>query len=163
MDPLKNIQSRLKREVIRAYESLTEGWRELLSRSSGALTHFDTSTKGEAKPPHDFLHWSLLAAETWETTHSVIVRVELSGMSKEDIDVSVRGDVVRIRGEKRSGGDHLDRLYRLTERAYGRFERTIPIPLGTDSARAEVSYQNGVVTVILPKIDTVPPRPPTIP
>ena len=43
MDPLKNLRLRLEQGVVRAYESLTEGWRELLSRSSGALTHFDAS------------------------------------------------------------------------------------------------------------------------
>ena len=164
MDPFKNLRSRIEQGVVRACESLAEGWRELLSRSSGVLTHFDASarSKDEAEVQQPFPRWSLLAAETWETASSVIVRVELPGMKKEDIDVSIHGNLLRIRGEKRSGGNDQDRLYRLTERAYGRFERTIPIPCAIDRQRAEVSYKEGVMTVILPKTETIPPRQLTI-
>ncbi len=165
MDPLKNLRLRLEQGVVRARASLTEGWHELLSRSSSALTHFDASAKSkeEAQAPQDFPRWSLLAAETWETSQSVIIRVEMPGMRKEDIDISIHGNLLRIRGEKRSGSEQQDRLYRLTERAYGRFERSIPVPHGIDEKQAEVSYQDGVITVIMPKTETIPPRQLTIP
>jgi HSP20 family protein len=93
----------------------------------------------------------------------VIIRVEIPGTRKEDIDISIHGNLLRIRGEKRSEGEHQDRLYRLTERAYGHFERTITIPHDIDDERAEVSYRDGVITVILPKTITTPPRQLTIP
>lgn len=164
MDPLKSLRSRLERGVVHARESLAEGWRELRSRSHEALTHFHASAtdEGRAQDEQDFPSWSLLAAETWETSKAVIIRVELPGMNKADIDISVRGNLLYIRGEKRSGGEHQGRLYRLTERAYGRFERTIPIPHGVDDEQAEVSYQDGVIAVILPKTEAVPPRQLTI-
>ena len=160
MEPLKNAPSKLKREVVRAYESLTEGWRELLKRSNGALTHFEVSAKrkGEAGATQDLPNWSLLAAETWETAQSVIVRVEIPGMRKEDFDISVGGNLLRIRGEKRFWGEHLGSLNRLTERAYGRFERSVPLPHTIDEDVFEVSYRDGVVTVILRKTETIPPR-----
>ena len=102
MDPLKNLRLRFEQGVVRAYESLTEGWRELLSRSGAALTHFDAAAKSkeEADAAQDFPRWSLLAAETWETAQSVIVRVEMPGMRKEDIDISIQGNLLHIRGEK---------------------------------------------------------------
>ncbi len=164
MDALKNLRSRFEQGVVRARQSLTQGWRELLSRSGGALTHFDVSAKSKEDPEarQDFPRWSLLAAETWETAQSVIIRMEMPGMRKEDIDVSIHGNLLRFRGEKRSGGDYEDRLYRLVERAYGRFERTIPVPHSIDEQQAEVSYQDGVITVILPKTETTPPRQLTI-
>lgn len=160
MDPFKNLRLRIGQRLVRSYESLTEGWCELLSRCSGALTHFDASAKSneETNAPQDVPRWSLLAAETWETHQSVIIRVEIPGVRKEDIDISIHGNLLRIRGDKRAGGDQHARLYRLMERAYGRFERTIPIPHKFDAARAEVSYQDGVVTVILPKTEPIPPR-----
>jgi HSP90 family molecular chaperone len=102
--------------------------------------------------------WALLAAEVWETAKSVIVRVEIPGMDKEDFDISVQGSVLRIRGEKRSRGEQQGRLYFLLERAYGRFERTIALPHNVDGAQAEVTYQDGVLTVILPKTEVLPPR-----
>ena len=165
MDPFNHLRSQLQHGVVRAWESLTEGWRELLSRSSGALTHFTAPAKSkrESESDQDFPRWGLLAGETWETAQSVIIRVEVPGMNQSDLDISVRNSVLCIRGEKRSEGEHHGRLYHLMERAYGRFERTIPLPHDIDRERAEVSYQNGVITVILPKTDATPPRQLTVP
>ena len=151
MEPLRNL-------IERAWDSLAEGWRELLTRSSGALTRFGTTGAEKEESSHEFPQWSLLAAETWETAKSVVIRVEIPGMDEGDLDIGVDGNVLRIRGEKRSGATQQRRQYHLMERAFGRFERTIPLPHGVDTERAEVSYRNGVLTAILPKTDTLPPR-----
>ena len=151
MDPFKHIA--------RAWEGLTGGWRELLNRSSGALTHFINGAKARDAEGSalDFPKWGMLAAETWETAGSVIVRVEVPGMKREDLDIRVHGSTLRIRGEKRSGNDHGGSRYHLMERAYGRFERSIPLPHNVDSARIETAYKDGIVTVILPKTEQLPP------
>jgi hypothetical protein len=102
MDPFKHLRSRLEQRIVRAWESLTEGWREVLSRSSGALTHFAVPGKStEEQASHqNFPHWARLAGEeTWETARSVIIRVEIPGMNKDDLDISIEGNVLRIRGE----------------------------------------------------------------
>lgn len=151
MKPLRNF-------LERAWESLTEGWRELLTRSSGALTHFGSQDAKKNELAREFPHWSLLAAETWETAISVVIRVEIPGMNVDDLAIDIHGNVLSIRGEKRSGAEQQDRRYHLTERAYGHFKRNIPLPHGVDSERAEVNYRDGVLTVILPKTDTLPPR-----
>jgi len=165
MDPIKNLRSQLGQGIVRAWDSLTDGWRELLSRSSGALTLFRAQAKNEEEqePHQDFPRWGLLSAETWETAHFVIVRVEIPGMKKEDFDISVQGNTIRIRGEKRSTGEHQGRTYQLMERAYGYFERTISLPQGIDENSAEVSYQDGVITIILRKTEASPPRPLAVP
>jgi len=160
MDPLKDLRSQLEQTIGRAWEALTEGWRELLSRSGGALTHFDPRTKTgeEPRPSQNFPQWSLLAAETWETTQSVIIRLEVPGMRKEDLDIRIHGNLLVVRGVKRSETEHEDRRYNLMERAYGSFERTIPLTHEIDRERVEVSYQDGVITVILQKTEPTPPR-----
>jgi HSP20 family protein len=151
MDPLKDF-------IGRAWESLSEGWRELLTRSSGSLTRFTSRKTPEGPASPDAARWSLLAAETWETAQSLVIRVEIPGMKKEDLSVDIRGNVLRIRGEKHSGVDRQVRRYHLMERAFGKFERTIPIPQGVDVDRADVTYRDGVLAVILPKAEDVPPR-----
>ena len=148
----------LKNLIERAWEGLTEGWRELLTRGSGALTHFGTEAPRKAESPEEFPQWSLLAAETWETALSVVIRVEIPGMNADDLVIDIHGNVLSIRGEKRSGAAQQDRRYHLMERAYGHFKRNIPLPHGVDPERAEVTYRDGVLTVILPKTDTLPPR-----
>jgi HSP20 family protein len=152
MEPLKHI--------VRAWEELTEGWRQLLSRNGGALTHFIRVAKKNESPGADsnFPQWGLLSAETWETARSVIVRIEVPGVKKEDLDVSIHGSTLRIRGEKRQEGGHQGKKYYLMERAYGRFERNITLPQNVASAESEVSYKDGILTVILEKTETAPPR-----
>lgn len=151
MEPIKNL-------IESAWERLTDGWRELLTRGGEALTHFGNEKTGKGESAQEFAHWSLLAAETWETALSVVIRVELPGMNKDDLAVEIHGNILRIRGEKRSGVTPESRLYHLKERAYGRFERRISLPHGVDPDKAEVSYRDGVLTVILHKTDTLPPR-----
>ena len=151
MEPIKSY-------IERAWENLTEGWRELLARSTGAFTHFRAGDAGREDSREGFPRWSLLAGETWETALSVVIRVEIPGVSKDDLAVDILGSVVRIRGEKRSGEEEHGTLYHLMERAYGHFERHIPLPHGVDAEKAEVSYRDGVLTVILPKTEPVPPR-----
>jgi HSP20 family protein len=158
MDPVKRIRSEVERGIARAWDGLTEGWRELLSRAGGALTHYLPAARRGRGAGGDFPEWALLAAEVWETGLSVIVRVELPGMAKDDIDILVSGNTLRIRGEKRSAGEHRGRHYYLMERAFGTFEREFALPHSVDSKRAEVSYQDGVVTVILPKTEATPPQ-----
>jgi HSP20 family protein len=160
MDPLKDLRSQLEQKIGRAWEMLTEGWRELLTRSGSALTHFDRRAKtgGRARSGQEFPHWSLLAAETWETAQAVIIRVEVPGMRKEDLDVKLHANLLVVRGVKRSESEQEERRYSLMERAYGTFERTIPVTHEIDRDRVEVSYRDGVITVILPKSEPTPPR-----
>jgi HSP20 family protein len=159
MDPLKRLRSELERGISRAWEGLTEGWREMLTRSNGALTQYVSSARQRKAegPNKNFPTWALLAGECWETAQAVIVRIELPGMRKEDIDVSVDHGRLQIRGEKQFAGEDEPRFYHLMERAFGRFERSIPLPSNVDARRAEVSYQEGVLTVILPKSEPAPP------
>jgi len=157
MEPPKDLRSHLEEKIGRAWELLAEGWRELLSRSGSALTHF-VKTPERLEGQQNFPHWSLLAGETWETAHSVIIRLEVPGMRKEDFDVSLRGNELVVRGVKRSEGEHEGRHYSLMERAYGTFERTIPVTQDVNKDEADVSYSDGVLTVILPKADHTPPR-----
>lgn len=160
MDPFKRFRSELERSIVGVWDRLSEGWRELLSRSGAALTHFTDPATGnpESESAQDPPIWSLLSADVWETAKAVIVRVEIPGMEKEDFDISIHGNELRIRGEKRSKSDQQERLYHLMERAYGRFERIIALPHSVDGAQTEVAYQGGVVTVILPKTEDVPPQ-----
>ena len=151
MEPFKNL-------IERSWEKLTDGWRELLTRGGDALTQFGPNDKSTDATDPEFPQWSLLASETWETALSIVIRMEIPGVSEDDLTVEIHGNTLRIRGEKRTGVAQEDRHYHLMERAYGRFERSIPLPCGVDLDENEVSCRDGVLTVILRKIETLPPR-----
>lgn len=136
------------RELSRAWENLAEGWREILSRSGNALTHF--VRKDNVQPPADGsgMHhpsWSLLAGEVAETGESLIVRLELPGIAAEDCEITLDGNTLYVRGEKRMELEHIRASYYVMERA-------IPLPRHVDAERAEARFRNGVLTVTIPKL-----------
>jgi HSP20 family protein len=87
--------------------------------------------------------------EVVETDKDIRIAAELPGMDEKDVEVSVSDDVLTIRGEKRAEIDDKERHF--SERYYGRFERRIPLPFEVEDDRAEASFENGVLTVTLPK------------
>lgn len=86
-----------------------------------------------------------------ETDEAVDVSVELPGMDEKDIDVSLSDDVLTIRGEKKAEREEKKKGYYLAERSYGSFYRSIPLPPGVDSEKAEAQFKKGILTVTLPK------------
>jgi HSP20 family protein len=152
LDSLKQAGMNVGREIGRAWENLSEGWRELLSRSSNALTHY-TRGKGEAAGGElaSFPRWGLLAGEVEETAKDILVRVELPGLDKDNCRVTIEGNMLYMSGEKRIERESGDSTYHVMERAYGSFQRAIPLPRNVDAERAEANFRNGVLTVRVPK------------
>jgi HSP20 family protein len=89
------------------------------------------------------------SVEVVQSDKDVRVSAELPGLDEKDVEVLVADDALTIRGEKRSQAEDKDR--RFTERYYGRFERVIPLPFAVEEDKAEASFDNGVLTVTLPK------------
>jgi len=156
LDSLKQAGKNIGRELSRTWENLSEGWRELLSRSSEALTHFarnkDEAHTGSGGALATFPRWSLLAGEVEETDKDIVVRVEVPGMEKEDCRITIEDNLLCLSGEKRFARETSDSTYYVMERAYGAFQRTIPLPRNVDAEKAEASYRNGVLSIRLPKV-----------
>ena len=87
--------------------------------------------------------------EVTASDHEVRVSAELPGMEEKDIELLVDEDVLTIRGEKRSETE--DQGRRFSECYYGRFERSIALPFEVEDEKVEASFENGVLTVTLPK------------
>jgi len=155
LDTLKQAGKNIGREISRTWENLSEGWHELFSRNSNALTHFSRNDKNEAPPESGalaaFPHWSMLAGEVEETDKEIVVRVEAPGMEKEDCRITIEGNMLHLSGEKRLARETHGSTYHIMERAYGAFQRTIPLPRNVDVDKAEASYKNGVLSIRLPK------------
>jgi HSP20 family protein len=155
LDTLKEAGKNIGRELGRTWESMSEGWRELVSHGSQALTYF--SHNKDEKQPEDnslaaFPRWSLLAGEVEETENEILVRMEVPGMDKENCNITIEGNTLYLKGEKRYERETQGSTYHVSERAYGFFQRAIPLPRNVDSDRAEANYKNGVLTIRLPKI-----------
>ncbi len=156
LDSLKQAGKNIGRGLGRTWESLSEGWRELFSSSSDALTHFSRN-KVDAQEENGalatFPRWSLLAGEVEETEKDILVRVEVPGIEKKDCRITIEDNVLYVSGEKHYERESHGSTYHVMERAYGSFQRTIPLPRNVDADNAEASYRNGVLSIRLPKSD----------
>lgn len=94
----------------------------------------------------------------WETDEQYQVACEVPGLEMDDLEVSVTGDVLTIRGEKKDETVQKGRNYHRVERRYGSFTRslTLPAPVNTDGVEAKA--RNGVLEIRLPKKEEVKPR-----
>lgn len=147
--------SQIREGLSRAWDSITEGWRELREMAAEALTRFHPvpSSEDGAPPQRRSVRWGLLAAEVADDGEDVVVKLEVPGMNAEDFDLEVVGDVLVIRGEKRVSWDNRAGDFYVSERAYGRFERAVQLPAAVDEASAKARYDSGVLTVRLPKVE----------
>jgi HSP20 family protein len=88
--------------------------------------------------------------ELTEKDGKIIVRADLPGIGKEDVSVEVTDGALRITGERRRNEEEKHEGYYRSERSYGSFERTIPLPEGADTAAAAASFKDGVLEVSIP-------------
>ena len=152
LNSLKKAGKEVGQEIHRAWDSLSDGWREMLSRSGDALTHFTKHSVAESSTQiHRFPSWSMLAGEVEETDQAIHVRLEVPGLERDDLDLMVEGNTLRISGEKRYTREDEQRSYHIMERAYGSFHRVIPLPHQVDGEHAEAKLNHGVLSVRLPK------------
>lgn len=86
-----------------------------------------------------------------ETKNNIVVNVEAPGIDPKDIDISLTGDVLTIKGEKRQEKEEKDENYHRVERSYGVFARSVRLPHEVQSGKIEASYKNGILKITLPK------------
>ena len=89
--------------------------------------------------------------DVFEKNGKLIVRTDLPGMRQEDIDVSVEGDVLTIKGHREEEKEVKEEDYYCSERATGDFLRTVRLPEGAVADKVEAHYENGVLEVTIPR------------
>jgi HSP20 family protein len=98
------------------------------------------------------------AIDVHETQDDLVVTAVLPGMAPEDVDITMTGQSLTLRGELKAD-ESVDReqyLYR--ERRYGSFSRSLQLPVRVEGDRAEATFTNGVLTLRIPKAEEVKPR-----
>jgi len=98
------------------------------------------------------------AIDMFERKNEVVLRAEVPGMSKEEINISVLGNTLTISGERKTEEEVEEDDYYCCERSYGRFQRDITLPQGVDAEKIKASYKSGVLEVVLPKTEEAKPK-----
>jgi len=99
-----------------------------------------------------------LAVDMYETDNDVVVKTAVPGVKPEDIDVSITGDVLTIKGETKAEEKIEKANYIRQERRYGAFSRSITLPSTVVADKAAAEFENGVLTLTLPKAEEVKPK-----
>ncbi|MEA1912818.1 MAG: Hsp20/alpha crystallin family protein [candidate division WOR-3 bacterium] len=93
-----------------------------------------------------------------EDSKKYIIEVEVPGVEKEDLKLSIKKDKLIIRGEKREEKKKEGESFLRVERSYGGFRRVESLPTEVDKSRVEAKYENGVLRIYLPKIAEEKPK-----
>lgn len=87
-----------------------------------------------------------------------VARIDLPGLGREDIKISVENETLTVKGERQRQAESKESGYRRFERSYGAFTRSFTIPNTIDAKRIEATYKDGVLTVVLPKSEESRPK-----
>lgn len=127
-----DIFASMQREMNRVLERFSEDF---------DVAPFDGGTIGEWSP----------TVNVAETEKEISVSAELPGVAEKDVEVTIEKDTLTIKGEKKEEKEEKGKNYYRTERSFGSFQRTIPLPCEIEKDQSEATYKSGVLTVKLPK------------
>jgi HSP20 family protein len=102
------------------------------------------------------------AIDLYQTDDDVVVKAALPGLKTEDVQISITGDVLTLKGEFKQDKEIKEATYHIKEQRYGSFERNIMLPADVQSDKTKAEFENGILTVTLPKAEQVKPRTITI-
>ncbi|WP_333655495.1 Hsp20/alpha crystallin family protein [Dissulfurispira sp.] len=96
--------------------------------------------------------------DMYDRKNEIVVKAELPGVAKEDIDLTITKDSLTLKGEARKEEEIKEEDYYAAEISYGSFTRTIALPAEVDSEKAKASFKNGVLEIVLPKREEARPK-----
>ena len=128
-----------------------------LGRLTDLRDEIDRLFEAPLAPTSEFLGWTP-AFDVYENKDNFVVKAELPGMKKEDINVSLHDGSLIISGERKSEThDEGTEIYR-AERFFGKFQRAVSLPVTVAAHKVKADYKEGVLTVTLPKAEEAKPK-----
>ena len=94
----------------------------------------------------------------YHTANDVVVKAALPGVKPDDVEITIVGDTLTIKGEAKAEEEVKREDYLYQERRYGAFSRSVTLPSGLDTDKAEATFENGVLTLTIPKVEKVKPK-----
>jgi HSP20 family protein len=109
----------------------------------------DVMQRGDWAPPVDIFE---------NDNQEIVLRAELPGVSKEDIDIRVENNTLTLRGERKRASEIRNEQYHRVERAYGAFSRSFSLPSRIDTEKVKADFKDGLLTITLPIRDEAKPK-----
>jgi HSP20 family protein len=109
----------------------------------------DVLSRGDWLPPVDIFE---------NDKHEIVLRAELPGLKKEDIDIRVENSTLTLKGERKQDGEVKQEQFHRVERAYGTFIRSFSLPSTVDTEKVQAAFTEGILNITLPLRDEAKPR-----
>lgn len=97
-----------------------------------------------------------LPLDAYITAEEIVIVANMPGAKPENVEIAIEGDTLTIKGERPAPLENVD--YVLHERSYGKFQRTLNINIPIDANKAEAKFEDGLLTLIVPKAEAVKPK-----
>ena len=120
----------LQREIDRLFEDFSRGFPTTAGNGATAL---------------------MPSMDVTETDKEIEITAELPGLEEKDVQINIADNILTIRGEKKAEKEQKDKNYRLVERSYGAFERTLELPEGVNADAIKANISKGLLKVTVPK------------
>jgi len=132
----------------------TEVYRSRFDRMFNQMLHDLWGTQTPASSERSWMP----AVDVKETGDKLVFLVELPGMKKEDVEITLENNVLTISGERKFEKEIKGEEYHRLERSFGSFSRSFTLPSGIHSDKVEANFQDGVLEIALPKPEHAKPR-----
>ncbi len=108
--------------------------------------------------PISINNWGMPAIDLYQTEGDVILKASLPGLKADDVQISITGDVLTIKGEFRQNDEAKNSTYHLKEQRSGSFERSLSLPTLVQTDKTKAEFENGILTITMPKAEQVRPK-----
>ncbi len=98
------------------------------------------------------------ALDMYQTDDDVVVKATLPGLKADDVQINITGDVLSVKGEMKEKSETKEKNYHIREQRWGSFERSVMLPTSVVSDKAKAEFEDGILTIILPKAEEVKPK-----
>ncbi len=103
-------------------------------------------------------NWSIPAVDMYQTDNEVVVKAALPGIKADEVQINVTGEVLTLKGETKQESETKEKAYHIREQRWGAFERSIVLPTEVVADKAKADFENGILTITLPKAEEVKPK-----
>ena len=99
-----------------------------------------------------------MSMDVYQSDDNIVIKAVLPGVKLDDLDISITGETITIKGESKKDEQIKDEQYLLRERQYGSYSRTLQMPIQVQGDKADATFEDGILTLTVPKAESVKPK-----
>lgn len=102
--------------------------------------------------------WSAPAIDMYQTDDEIVVKASLPGVKADEVQINITGEILTLKGKTKQVEEKKDKAWHMREQRWGTFERAIALPTEVVADKAKAEFENGILTITLPKAEEVKPK-----